>query len=513
MTVSITGFIISSLCLIVILFIAFKFSIVYFKKFRQKSAVSQDTGNASRTGDNEFGNDTHSSVGSRAGDVENSNTISVDNVKKSNGGNVAKVKNIVHCFHFIMFILGICCVSTTILVSTANYFILSTAIISFYHTFVLTHLTYLWYQNNLIFADSKLAVSKKQNLLFALFYIITLSSCIVAVISPSLINKNTSLSIRITLVCSYCMTFMYSTAIFIFKISRFSWLPEKNHELYNFVQKYAFINFLMLISTTSTFSVYVSYSSVTQNSVSSKIILFTIISISCMVNILCLFLMQRHAQRYYNKYCIVYSIICNCEWFMPIVATKKAWSNSSNNKEDVELQSMTSDTLDQLKTIDSHSCKEHLFSEQILFDSFMKIYSENLETYIDVAGILTMTHLYLTSPINYQIWHELAYRTKINEIEDNTCQIDDKLATEMARNLALFDDEKINDSISLYFVNKTAKEIKLQILLNKQQSLLEIFNLDKTYRKKVKKIKFIKINNFFNGNIPEEKASDFMDYV
>eukprot|EP01084_Bolivina_argentea_P109338 195441_1 len=500
---SITGLVISSLCLIITLFITFKFFIVYFQKFSKKSAVN---GNVSRRGDNEFGNDTHSSVGSRASGVQTANTgTSDENVHKSKSENVMKVKKIVHCFHSIIFTFGICAISTTILVSTfwLNIY-LSIAIISCYHAFTLTHLAFLWYQNNVSFADSKLAVTKTQNVLFMSMYITTLSSCIVAIIitlAPSVISYNFSSVVRILLLCSYSMTFVYTTIMFIFKISKLTVLrldKSARVDLINVIRKYAFINSLIFISTTSTYSVYVSYAYIAHNSIDSKIILFIFISISCVVNLSCLYFMPRHARSYYNKYCAPYAIMCNCVWFMQIVATKNASSGSSNNNDDVELQSIIYDTFGQLGTVDINSCEEHLMSEQIIFDSLMKIYSANSEIYIDVAGILTMTHLYLTSATQYQLWLELADRTKINEIVDDTAQIDEKLAIQMARNLDLVDEKKMNDSISSYFVDKTAKEIKLQILLNKDQSLLEMFKLDKTYRKQVKKIKFIKIDYFFN---------------
>eukprot|EP01084_Bolivina_argentea_P241735 405718_1 len=75
----------------------------------------------------------------------------------------------------------------------------------------------------------------------------------------------------------------------------------------------------------------------------------------------------------------------------------------------------TNDRFDRLKRIGNIQLLAVLSNPNahVLFDSLMKVYSTRSQSYIHIAAICTKTHLYFTSPLNYQIWKEFKDRTKI----------------------------------------------------------------------------------------------------
>eukprot|EP01084_Bolivina_argentea_P315568 546752_1 len=170
---------------------------------------------------------------------------------------------------------------------------------------------------------------------------------------------------------------------------------------------------------------------------------------------------------------------------------------------------------------DNSELRKTLMTQKIIFDSLMKVYSSKSESYITVAGILTMKYLYFTSPVTYHIWQELQDRTKIRQLSDENTEIDQKLADELTSNLGLITDADQNQSyetiIKSYFSGKTTKEIKMSILLNTHyHSLTEIFpyitNLVDSNN--LKTIKYVIINNYFNiFSILKKQANDLIDYL
>eukprot|EP01084_Bolivina_argentea_P079034 143428_1 len=179
-----------------------------------------------------------------------------------------------------------------------------------------------------------------------------------------------------------------------------------------------------------------------------------------------------------------------------------------------------------------------LLNEDILFDSCMTICSSSItmKTYNQIAGILTKNYLYIIPAINYQIWLEFKQRTKIDELinienKKENDKIDKKMARDLISNLDLSDDDQINRKITPFFIDKTKKEIMLNILLNKNKitNLSAVFFTDCIQLKqsmtdqsinindksgKFKHIKYIMIQNFFDTNlIGQDFRDSFLDKI
>eukprot|EP01083_Nonionella_stella_P087501 243483_1 len=154
---------------------------------------------------------------------------------------------------------------------------------------------------------------------------------------------------------------------------------------------------------------------------------------------------------------------------------------------------------DRLMEVTESDITGALTDQTILFDSLVKIYSEDKHGYIDVAGILCDTALYFTSANNYQIWRELMDRTKINELIHMNTQITKEMADILTMNLDITHDEKLNESkIEPYFIGRTPHNVKLNIVLNEKpiESLSFLFHLDKeASHETIKSIKYIRIHS------------------
>eukprot|EP01084_Bolivina_argentea_P279823 478435_1 len=191
-------------------------------------------------------------------------------------------------------------------------------------------------------------------------------------------------------------------------------------------------------------------------------------------------------------------------------------SRGSYNIEEQTIIEEDYDTYELLPHIDVFKLSS-ILSEQnnsILFDSLIKVYSAEHQSYIPVAGLLTKSNLYLTSPCNYQIWDELRNRTNMDQvINGNDTQIDRKMAIKLAKNLDIIDNDKItNSQIISYFVDKTKNMIKLSILLSKKPilSLSALFGLQ-TFYVHVKDINSITIQNI--NTIDTKYIDSFMAYI
>eukprot|EP01084_Bolivina_argentea_P313718 543311_1 len=212
---------------------------------------------------------------------------------------------------------------------------------------------------------------------------------------------------------------------------------------------------------------------------------------------------------------------------------------------------------DLLQKTNEMKLKNTLTNRTIIFDSLMRVYSPDKETYVDVAGILTKSNLYFISAINYQTWQQFRDRSKINEL-DNDQKIDDKIAMKLIKNLELFPSENksMNKNMMDYLISKTPKQIKINILAHKNRSLSmrEIFTstshsyyklstlsiqkaITETYTndgdtlhtvkcdniesksgndnfEDIKNINCIVVDGFFNENIIEpRKRNDFIAYI
>eukprot|EP01083_Nonionella_stella_P214080 771611_1 len=56
-----------------------------------------------------------------------------------------------------------------------------------------------------------------------------------------------------------------------------------------------------------------------------------------------------------------------------------------------------------------------LEKKSIVYHGLFKVYSPVIETYLDIAGVLTMDRLYLVSAIKHQLWQEFRERTQIDQ--------------------------------------------------------------------------------------------------
>eukprot|EP01084_Bolivina_argentea_P234358 394560_1 len=92
----------------------------------------------------------------------------------------------------------------------------------------------------------------------------------------------------------------------------------------------------------------------------------------------------------------------------------------SKSMNETQTQTIDDRDYDMLVKMDQKQLYNALLPQQFLFDSLMKIYSNETQSYIDVAAILTEHHLYFVSAQNYQIWQEFQFRTKIEQlVKDN----------------------------------------------------------------------------------------------
>ena len=180
---------------------------------------------------------------------------------------------------------------------------------------------------------------------------------------------------------------------------------------------------------------------------------------------------------------------------------------------------------DILKNIEESTLRSKLFIEytdQILFDSLMRIYSKKTSDYIDIAGILTRKskYLYLTSPMNYYIWEQFRDRSKIDEVmDDYEEKISENVASQLMQNLNITDDEKIcNNKIQPFLLKKSRNLIKRNILTTKKKlkSISQLFGVsdgkkDKQSHHKMKTVNCVSIGNI--ECIKKQKLEDFKRYL
>eukprot|EP01084_Bolivina_argentea_P082069 148604_1 len=183
------------------------------------------------------------------------------------------------------------------------------------------------------------------------------------------------------------------------------------------------------------------------------------------------------------------------------------------------------DIFDILNTVQSSELVGVLGTDEIIMDSLIKVYSSSIQSYIDIAALLTKNSLYFMSAVNYQIWQEFRTRTKIDKLiyeqkQTEHVQIYDALADNLLTNMDLIDDENIIKlRIKPHLIGKTKKEIKLQILSNNDNigslwSFFESFASLKSVNLKLNSILFVMIDEFFNTDIIKEtQRSDFMEYL
>eukprot|EP01084_Bolivina_argentea_P070427 128028_1 len=218
-------------------------------------------------------------------------------------------------------------------------------------------------------------------------------------------------------------------------------------------------------------------------------------------------------------------------------------SKGSHSRHDsLSLMEDVHNTFDRLHTVNIEQINNDLSSDttDILFDSLTKVYSAKYQSYIDTCAILTKTNLYFTSPINYFIWKEIRYRTKMDELIDDITIIEESVAIEMSKNMNLTDDKRmIQQNILPYFRGKTTRKIKINIILNNSRikCVSDVFNISdhKTHIEfnrnddilalskaskahkistKVPQIKYINCVMIENINMVEEKYLDeFMIFV
>eukprot|EP01084_Bolivina_argentea_P070428 128031_1 len=96
-------------------------------------------------------------------------------------------------------------------------------------------------------------------------------------------------------------------------------------------------------------------------------------------------------------------------------------TNHQRDNHSLSLMDDVQDTFDILHTDNIEQINNDLSSDttDILFDSLTKVYSAKYQSYIDTSSIVTKKNLYFTSPINYFIWKEIRYRTKMDELIDD----------------------------------------------------------------------------------------------
>ena len=125
-------------------------------------------------------------------------------------------------------------------------------------------------------------------------------------------------------------------------------------------------------------------------------------------------------------------------------------------------------------------------NKSINMESLMKIYSQNSGQYNDVCSILVNNKLWFISANKYQIWLQFIKRSKIKKLirENVTKRLDNKLITQIIRNLGIDDHNDLNklviSKIKKYLKTKTIFDIKSDILLNRNNinSLSSLFLLD-----------------------------------
>eukprot|EP01084_Bolivina_argentea_P079035 143429_1 len=196
-------------------------------------------------------------------------------------------------------------------------------------------------------------------------------------------------------------------------------------------------------------------------------------------------------------------------------------SRGGDSDDNDELIDVSDLDYDSLANVDHKQLYNALIDQNIIFDSLMKVYSNEQQSYIDVASILTKHNLYFVSAQNYQIWQEFETRTKIAQLVKNEHQIIDKeTAINLRVNLDIVDNEKfgilrriskINSRILNFLMGRTNKEIQLNIILNENtmESLPSLFYLNK--KDMVKDVNYVEIENV---DIIESKYMDeFMTYV
>eukprot|EP01084_Bolivina_argentea_P079036 143431_1 len=196
-------------------------------------------------------------------------------------------------------------------------------------------------------------------------------------------------------------------------------------------------------------------------------------------------------------------------------------SRGGDSDDNDELIDVSDLDYDSLANVDHKQLYNALIDQNIIFDSLMKVYSNEQQSYIDVASILTKHNLYFVSAQNYQIWQEFETRTKIAQLVKNEHQIIDKeTAINLRVNLDIVDNErfgilrrisKIDSKILNFLMRRTKKEIQLNIILNENtmESLPSLFYLNK--KDMVKDVNYVEIENV---DIIESKYMDeFMTYV
>ena len=163
----------------------------------------------------------------------------------------------------------------------------------------------------------------------------------------------------------------------------------------------------------------------------------------------------------------------------PIPTVKRALSSAKESiKTNPVTNTQTDGSYELLKNISHSNLKAKLFidyTDQIFFDSFIKIYSKRSNSYIELGGILTKKYKYLCliPSINYQIWLEFRDRTRIDDIMDNyDRKIDANLAIKFITNMNLTEDRKtISSKIQPFLLGRSRNSIKRKIFTHKYDSL------------------------------------------
>eukprot|EP01084_Bolivina_argentea_P068719 125080_1 len=170
-----------------------------------------------------------------------------------------------------------------------------------------------------------------------------------------------------------------------------------------------------------------------------------------------------------------------------------------------------------LKNINEIELKSILWNKKnpILFDSFLKVYSDEEHSFIDVAALLTSECLYFTNARKYQVWTEFRDRSQIDNILEDDTKIDENAAKKLISNMDITDDAFIiSNKIIPFLLNKTINYIKLNVLMNpsKHISLPSIFGIsDNEKTSKIKNTNCVIIENI--DAIDSDHMDDFMRNV
>ena len=165
----------------------------------------------------------------------------------------------------------------------------------------------------------------------------------------------------------------------------------------------------------------------------------------------------------------------------------------------------------------------------IAYHGLFKVFSPVINSYINVACILTADKLYFVSAIKYKRWEELRDRSNMDaEIKHNEMFIDRKLADKLIQNL----NANVNSAkLQSHFVGKTKEQIMLMMILSKLtreemrslstylQAIIGDAQIDncanderKTYKSNsFKHVKYIEIVGI--QTICENIRSNFLDYI